>query len=357
MDRKARNLLVLAGVLVVLVIGYALVALLTPEEDTTSTDSSSDTPVYLFRLSEDGMTALSFTHDADGDGEAESWVFTRSGEDWHWSQDASVPLGVAAFNTIADTLSDATGTLLSTAVPPERLADYGLDAPRKKVTFTDAAGGAQSFCIGAYNAYNGTYCITLGGDETTVYMVDAELVTLFDLSIEDMVYVDDLPSCEAEDLVSVTFTTPDRVIAVTHETVEIDGMEGLAWFRSVDGAASVRVSDTLAERIDTLLGDMDYLDCLSVTTADHPTYGLDQATTTMTVVYEKTVGGTLIEKTFTLTLGSTDSYDYYYVNPANTPVTMLLGGAIWHQLITYDDDRIATDGDVQSSDTTVDTTA
>ncbi len=330
MDRKIRNLVILAGVLAILVIGYVAVTLLVPDEPDSPTTDNDPPAVALFRLTENGLTSLDVTGRADG--APYTWSFTRDTA-WHWTEDATVPLGTAAFEAISQTLSEATGTLLATAVTAEQLQNYGLVTPVKEVTFTDAAGGKQSFSLGAYNAYNGTYCATVNGDSATVYMVDASLFQMFDFAIEDMVYVDDLPSCKPEDLLSVTFTTGEQTVAVTHEPIEIDGMEALGWFRSVDGGEPVRVSDAMAERIDTLLGDMDYLDCLSVRASDFPTYGLDKNTTTMTVVYEKTIGGKLVEKTFTLTLGATGAYDYYYVNPTGTPVTMILGGEVWYALI------------------------
>lgn len=340
MDRKARNLLILCGVLAILIIGYAAVALLVPDEPDTAPET--DTPaVTLFRVTSDGLQSL--TVETTRDGAPVTMSFARD-TDWYWREDKTVPLGTAGFEACAEALTAATGTLLATNVTAAERKSYGLDAPAMEITFTDAAGGEQSFSLGAYNAYNGTYCAIVNGDVHTVYMVEATLFETFDFSVTDLVYIDDLPACKSEKLVSVTFTTGESTITTTHETVEVDGMEALAWFRSVDGSEPIRVSDTIAERIDTLLGDMDYLSCLSVSRADFPTYGLDKGTTTMTVVYEKTVGGVLIEETFTLTLGTTDSYDYYYVNPANTPVTMLLGGNVWHKLITYDDTAISTEG-------------
>ena len=96
--------------------------------------------------------------------------------------------------------------------------------------------------------------------------------------------------------------------------------------------------------------DMDYLACLSVHESDFPEYGLHENTTRMTLVYTKTENGGEAEKTFTLTLGDTDKYGYYYARPEGTTLTMLLGGSVFHKAMTYDDDRIAA-GDTAETDT------
>ncbi len=343
MDHKARNVILLAALLVCLVIGYAVVTVFVPEEETTS-DAPTQVTVALFRVTENGLTALSYTYDSDDDGTPELWSYRYDAEiaSWLWTEDEHVPLGASTFYSASETLANATGTILATDLPAERLADYGLDVPQKEITFTDAAGGTQSFCLGAYNAYNATYCATVNGDTSTVYMLDSALFAAFDVPIEQMVYVDDLPNCKAEDLRTITLQTPDHLVTLTHTTLTEDGGEVLVWFRTVDDGEPVRVAAELAEKIDTMLfGDLVYLGCYSVDVADFADYGLNGNTTTMTVVYDKAIGGKLVEKTFTLTLGHTDAYHYYYVNPADTPVIMLLGGDIWHQLITCDDAAVS----------------
>jgi hypothetical protein len=112
----------------------------------------------------------------------------------------------------------------------------------------------------------------------------------------------------------------------------------------------VQVAPDLASSLELLVGDMDYLACLSVRKADFPEYGLHENTTTMTVAYEKTVSGVTEAFTFTLTLGSTDKYGYYYANPEGTTLTMLLGGSVFHKAMTYDDAHIAA-GDATETDT------
>jgi hypothetical protein len=54
--------------------------------------------------------------------------------------------------------------------------------------------------------------------------------------------------------------------------------------------------------------------------------------------------------TFTLALGSTDKYGYYYANPEGTTLTMLLGGSVFHKAMTYDDEHIAA-GNAAETDT------
>ena len=223
-------------------------------------------------------------------------------------------------------------------VTQEVLEQYGLDKPVRTVTFTDKVGGAQTFCIGAYNTYNGTYCAYKNGDKTTVYLLDGAFYTEFERAVESFVYHDDLPAFKPEGLKSLTLTQGDRTVTLTRG---IDGEGKAVWHRSVNGEAPVTVAADLVSALELLVGDMDYLACLGVKTADFSEYGLHENTTAMTVAYEKTVSGVTEAFTFTLTLGNTDKYGYYYANPKDTTLTMLLGGSVFSKVMTYDDTHIS----------------
>ncbi len=351
MDKKLRNILILAGALILLCIGYAVAGLIfkedTPEE-TTAPETTVEESTFL-GVTEDGLTTLAYTYDQDGDGAAETWSYTRSadGETWHWADDPAVPLGSSAFYGYSSTLYGIKVISTLTEVTEAELAEYGLDQPLKTVTFTDKVYGLQSFCIGAYNTYNGTYCAYRNGDKTTVYLLDGTFYAEFERAVESFVYHDDLPAFKPEGLKSLTLAQGDRTVTLTRGT---DGDGKTVWHRSVNGEATVQVAPDLAGSLELLVGDMDYLACLSVRKADFPEYGLHENTTRMTVAYEKTVSGVTEAFTFTLTLGSTDKYGYYYANPEGTTLTMLLGGSVFHKAMTYDDAHIAA-GDATETDT------
>ena len=351
MDKKLRNILILAGILVLLCIGYAVAGLLfsedTPEE-TTAEDTASATQTF-FNVTEDGLTKLSFTYDQDGDGEAEVWSYTRSadGETWHWDADPAVPLSASSFYGYSSTLYGLTVVSTITGVTEEQLAEYGLTAPAKTVIFTDGVYGEQSFCIGAFNTYNSTYCAYKNGDRTTVYLLDGEFYTEFEVPVETLVYHDDLPEFKPEALVSLTMAQGDRTVTLTRSF----GEEGEAvWSRTVNGEAPVTVAADLVSGLELLVGDMDYLVCYSVRESDYAEYGLAEDTILMTVVYTKTVSTVTEEFTFTLTLGGTDKYGYYYCNPEGTTLTMLLGGSVFSKVMTYDDAHLA-EGDAAETET------
>lgn len=353
MDKKLRNVIILGGVLALLCIGYAVVGLVFPEgetqpADTTAEDVSSLTP--LFNVTEDGLTKLSFTYDKDGDGEAEVWSYTRSedGESWHWDEDPAVPLSSSAFYGYSSTIYGLSVISRVENVTSEQAAEYGLDKPVKTVVFTDGVYGEQSFWIGAYNTYNATYCLCKNGDTSTVYMVDGEFYSEFEIPVESLVYHDDLPAFKPEALVSLTLEGEGRTVTVTRGAKE--NGETL-WSRSVDGEAPVAIASDLSDSLELLVGDMDYLVCYAVSEERYAEYGLSEDTIRMTVVYTKSAEGVDSEVTFTLTLGGTDKYGYYYANPEGTTLTMLLGGAVFNKLMTYDDAHIAAGDTPAETDT------
>ena len=350
MDKKLRNILILAGVLVLLCVGYAVAGIIFREEEpeTTAEDVTSAPTETFFNVTEDGLTALSYTYDGDGDGEAEIWSYTRSADDvWHWAGDESVPLSSSAFYGYSSTLYGLTVVSTITGVTEEQLAEYGLTDPAKTVTFTDGVYGTQSFCIGVYNTYNATYCAYKNGDKSTVYLLDGEFYSEFELSVESLVYHDDLPEFKPETLVSFTLVQGDKTVTLSRS---VDGEGKTVWSRSVNGEAPVTMASDLASSLELLVGDMDYLVCYSVKASDFSEYGLDEDTTAMTVVYAKTVSGVTEELTFRLTLGGTDKYGYYYANPEGTTLTMLLGGSVFSKVMTYDDTRLA-EGDTSETET------
>lgn len=349
MDKKLRNILILAGILVLLCVGYAVAGIVFQEEEpeTTAEEVTASQSATFFNVTEDGLTALSYTYDKDGDGEAEIWSYTRSADDvWHWTGDDKVPLSASAFYSYSSTLYGLTVVSTITGVTEAELAEYGLTDPAKTVTFTDAVYGAQSFCIGAYNTYNATYCAYKNGDRSTVYLLDGEFYTDFEISVESLVYHDDLPAFKPEALVSFSLVQGDKTVTLSRG-VE-DGKA--VWARSVNGEAPVTMASDLASSLELLVGDMDYLVCYSVKEADLAAYGLDADTVAMTVVYTKTVSSVTEELTFKLTLGGTDKYGYYYANPEGTTLTMLLGGSVFSKVMTYDDAHLA-EGDLAASDT------
>jgi hypothetical protein len=354
MDKKLRNLLILGGLLILLCAGYAVAGLVFKEdipEDETTAETTAEEASFL-SVTEDGLTALTYTYDADGDGVAETWSYTRSadGETWHWADDPAVPLGSSAFYGYSSTLYGIKVISTLTEVTEAELAEYGLDQPLKTVTFTDKVGGTQGFCIGAYNTYNGTYCAYKQGDPSTVYLLDGEFYADFEMGVTSLVYYDDLPAFAAEGLVSLTLTDGERTVAVTR-TAPVDSSAQAVWYRSVNGASPVAIAADLGKSLELLVGDMDYLVCYSVKASDFAAYGLDQNTTLMTVTYTKTVSSVTEEFTFKLTLGSTDKYGYYYANPEGTTLTMLLGGSVFSKVMTYDDEHLAAGDPTPETDT------
>ena len=125
MDKKIRNLLLLVGILAVLCIGYAVVGLLLPEEETETEKAPEEGTAALFRVTEDGLTALSFTYDKDGDGTAESCDFLRSedGKTWKWTGDGSVPIGSSVFYSYSSSLASAVSVKTMKNVTEEKLAE------------------------------------------------------------------------------------------------------------------------------------------------------------------------------------------------------------------------------------------
>lgn len=359
MDKKIRNLLILIIILALLVIGYVIVRSVVREGGGAAESETDATPdaIPVVTVDEKTFSHLAYTHDADGDGVAERYAFTRGADGlWVCDERPDIPLDGRYFTYVCEFLNGLTAARVLTDQTEEQLAGYGLTKPQKTVWISDE-NGVQTVFIGAYNAYNGTYCISLGSLPGRVLFVNADIGEAFGYGLTDLVLCDDLPAdgaITADTVRSVTYTKGDRTVVLTYDYAAFDG-DGVGvgdrvWTRTVNGGEPVTVDATLGQSLLTLLGGMDYLTCESVDEEELAAHGLNGEAAVMVITWvekatedDNSTDGEAQEVThaFRLTLGDLNEYGYYYVNPTDTTLTMLLGGSAFAKLFTYDDADIA----------------
>ena len=346
MDKKIKTIVVLMLTLAGLCVGFACIALWfsgdTPD-DTTQQQTGSTT---IFTLDPTTLQSLAYTFDKEGDGVAELWSYTcdENGA-WHWVDDESVSLSSSAFSTLTETITTIAASRTLTHVTAEEFETYGLKNPAKAIRVKDALYGEQAVYFGAFNAYNQTYYVSLGDNTSTVYMVSADIYSMFEYAVESLVSFNDLPGeLKEPQIVSLTYQKGETSLTITprqlYETVTGEagtGEEettttitaGFAWDVVTQSGETYTLDKSLAQTLVSHVTQMNYLGCLAATTATDKTYGFDQETATMTLVYLDNAGE---QHTFTLTLGGKTDYGYYYARPQGTNYVMLLGGISFAQV-------------------------
>jgi hypothetical protein len=129
------------------------------------------------------------------------------------------------------------------------------------------------------------------------------------------------------------------------------------WVRSVDGGEFTEIPSAVANALTKLMTGMEFLSCTSIYESKLSEYGFEKTEdgivgkAEMTVTYrtktrilDETTNEVVIkwdEHSFKLSLGDANDYNYYYVNPEGTNITVLLGGSAYYKVFTMTDSQLA----------------
>ncbi|HIQ58858.1 MAG TPA: DUF4340 domain-containing protein [Candidatus Merdivicinus intestinavium] len=272
MNKKIRNLIIGAVVLVLLV-GVLLLLIFLPEQDTTEEESSAAESSYT------SSTVELFSREAEEvesitlENESGSIVINREEED-----DSSVytveGLEDVDTNSSASSLASSLNTVSATQLVeenPSDIAKYGLDSPSATITvnYTDGTSNVLYFGdtlptgSGAYGMVN---------DDASVYAMSSTLVSYTGSILTDFVDTTVVPTWEApasEESSGTTKTEPDIrsmsvtggtlgdvlgdtpftfVMGETNEEMESYGVSGSTWTITSPVTASLHTENTASIR-------------------------------------------------------------------------------------------------------------
>ena len=272
MNKKIRNLIIGAVVLVLLV-GVLLLLIFLPEQDTTEEESSAAESSYT------SSTVELFSREAEEvesitlENESGSIVINREEED-----DSSVytveGLEDVDTNSSASSLASSLNTVSATQLVeenPSDIAKYGLDSPSATITvnYTDGTSNVLYFGdtlptgSGAYGMVN---------DDASVYAMSSTLVSYTGSVLTDFVDTTVVPTWEApasEESSGTTKTEPDIrsmsvtggtlgdvlgdtpftfVMGETNEEMESYGVSGSTWTITSPVTASLHTENTASIR-------------------------------------------------------------------------------------------------------------
>ena len=134
--KRAKKLLILLGVLIVVCAAAFAASKLNPELNTGNdgTDGSA-----VFTLDADSVTSLSFRYTG-------SLSFERDGGTWYSNDDPDFPLDSSRIDRMVSAISSISAE--RTIDEPAALSEYGLSNPICQVTVSTGSGGQKGLPIG-----------------------------------------------------------------------------------------------------------------------------------------------------------------------------------------------------------------
>lgn len=314
--KRARNLIIMLIVVLLLAGAYLLVTALTKEE---TSDKEAIVGYEISTLNPETINKLSFTV-----GE-ETLSFEKIGETWKWSTEINADVDSEAIAKIAATAAGISGLNRIQNVTEDRLSEYGLLNPTLYVSASDGAK-SQEFYFGSYNGTVDAYYLTSTDYPSTVFTVIATARDAFDITIEDLIVKEVLPSIDADNLQSAMLELDGSNIAYTVIKIANPDSKGeddkyiysaKRTINGIDEKYSYADLYRFAEAIEKWeLGEL-----VSYTRAEADRFGFDKpAKLTVNYTDEREYDGgegasnatIKVDESFTLILGDYNDEGYFY---------------------------------------------
>ena len=173
MEKQKKQLLLLAGALILVIAAWFGVSLIPEEEEAEETMS-----YQVSDLEEDAVTKLTYTN------EQGTLSFAKEGEEWLYEADKSVDIEESTIEKMVGKLASYSSENQITGV--EDISIYGLNEPKYTILLSDGTTSYTMF-VGDYNATTYTYYMCLESDTSTVYTVQSADVSVYENVLEDLI--------------------------------------------------------------------------------------------------------------------------------------------------------------------------
>ena len=336
--KRAKKLLILLGVLIVVCAAAFAASKLNPELNTGSDDTESSA---VFTLDADSVTSLSFRYTG-------SLSFERDGGTWYSNDDPDFPLDSSRIDRMVSAISSISAE--RTIDEPAELSEYGLSNPICQVTVSTGSSGQSVLSFGSEAELGGSRYMSTG--DSKVYLVDKNIIDSFDCGLYDLVTKELLP--DMSNIVSFTVESGDSRYELDH--IENSGLaysDGYVWFYK-DGDDYLTLDTALTNAFTGKITGLTWGDCVNYKANDDDlrAYGLAEPTAVVRVNYIESSevatnmtdsnGSTIYdtqetEHTFRLEIGRYLD-DKCYARIAGSQMVYLIDGTICDNLLhaTYE---------------------
>ena len=173
MNKRGKNLLIMAGVCVICFAGYGISTGIQKDgdadNDTVETQDKSNT---IWDLTSEDITNISYVYN-----ENEAVKLSCKDDSWSYETDESFALNQDMAETMAKTLAEA--DIQQTIEEKDvDLLNFGLEVPTLTVDFTEKDGTVHSLSFGNYNTAAEGYYVQKE-DDNNVYIVSADVIGSF----------------------------------------------------------------------------------------------------------------------------------------------------------------------------------
>lgn len=298
MGKKQKQLGILAGVLVVLLLIYFLLPKWFTYREEQEQKKAEQNTLYVTDMDE--ITAFSYDI---GNGEMK---FEMQDGVWTYMADTDFPLAQGYPQQIAEDFRHLAST--RHIEDADELSAYGLDDPAYQIKLTDADGCEVQLYFG--NAVGEEYYV-MEADTGYIYTVSSGVVADLQYTLDEMAQLDDTPAISSGNLQSVTIVQNGE--SVSYSSGNEDDAESMAVVTGGFGAL-----------------DLDEAVNYSAEEEELETYGLDEETRiTAKAVY--TEDGA--EKTFTVYIGNDDGSGNRYVTADGSKIVYLVSESICDNIL------------------------
>lgn len=216
---KALPLIIMAGVLVALIVGYALLSAYNAKKAEEEANTETSTVEVLKKAS---AIPVAFSYDIKN----QVLEFSYDNEEWIYIKDNTFPVDNDTVTKMVSGLTDIKAVSVVNKDGAD-VADFGLESPALTLSVKYSDGTDYTFKFGIVNSYNGYQYMTYTGSDH-IYMVESTLASTFTKELKSLykaeIWTLQNDAVTAEDVTSITIESAD---GQTNTIEDENGIEAL----------------------------------------------------------------------------------------------------------------------------------
>ena len=256
MSSKTKKMLLLLLVLALLILAY--VVLTRPWEQVPNEEQPAEpeTETYtVLQVTPETLIAYSYTFD----GAEYAYRLTEDATRWLWEGDETLPLDNGEITAMISMVTNVTSTVRYDGVAESALSDYGLADGCVRMTFTFEDGVTQAVRFGKTNVFNGLTYFCREDEPAVVYMVQPYIASVFELTPQQIVQQDELPTFAETQLHALRVTLGERSVLCDYdypegEEADAESVRVMTAYEGEGADGRVLEESVAASIVDTLVG-------------------------------------------------------------------------------------------------------